>query len=74
MTFFTSFELDQPEENLTGSSFVLEDVPKTQIEIIHEQGKLEFGKEFRCYICTNIFCHSCQKYFSCFHLVISDRK
>jgi len=42
-----SFEFDQPEENLTGSSFVLEEVPKTQIEIIHEQGKLEFGKEFR---------------------------
>ena len=70
MTFSPSFEFDQLEENLTGSSFMLEDVPKTQIEIIHEQGKLEFGKEFRCYICTNI----CQKYFSCFHLVISDRK
>ena len=58
-----SFEFDEPEEKLTGSSFMLEDVPKTQIEIAHEQGKLEFGKEFRCENCLNIFCQNCQKYF-----------
>ena len=42
------FELDECVNGIVGCSFTLEDVPKFHIEIEHDEGKIEFGKEFRC--------------------------
>merc|ERR1719342_393451 len=41
------FELDECVNGIVGCSFTLEDVPKFHIEIEHDEGKIEFGKEFR---------------------------
>ena len=53
-------------EDLAGTQVTLEDVPKTQIEIVHKNGSFEFSKEFR-YKCggniLNLTDMKCQNYF-----------